>query len=219
MMKKITATKDIKLNAILRVYKKGYGYAKLVVIENNDYFLCALSDDEFISHVNNGDTIEAYLWVENIASYEFCLEITGKIGSSTNTLNDPKLIFFRHTEEIKRNEERKCLKAEVEISIKFFVFDTGKNDRSFSSEKVVLHDGKIIELGDREALVICNEDLGGVPFFRGHIVLNGEDFEIVGKVESVSTVNEKLYQVFFTGMSDKDRNRLLDYVFSVYREY
>jgi hypothetical protein len=210
-MKRLESTRKIDENAVLRVYKKGFGYSRLNVIEVNEYYIAALAQTEFTENIKPGDDIDVYLWVENVASYDFCLKVLGKIEIEN------KIVFLNHTEKIEWNQERRCLAAKVDIPVRFFLFDTGDRGKTFSTEKVKFHQGKIIELGDRSARIKCSESLWDGAFYKGHIEINGSDLELVGKC-SLTDAGD-IYQVTFTGMHDRERNRLLDYVFSEYREY
>ncbi|HQG41197.1 MAG TPA: hypothetical protein PLE64_00610, partial [Spirochaetota bacterium] len=80
-MKNIAKTADIKTNTPVRVYKKGYGYALLTVIENNELFLLCKSSEDFLSHVKENDTVECYLWPYPDGSYDFNTTILGKINA------------------------------------------------------------------------------------------------------------------------------------------
>jgi hypothetical protein len=209
-MKRLESTRKIGQNTLLRVYKKGFGYSRLTVIEVNEYYIAALAHAEFTENVKPGDEIDVYLWVENVASYDFHVKVVGKIES------EHKILFLSHTEEIEWNSERRCLAAEVDIHVRFFLFDTGERDKTFSTEKVNFLEGRIIELGDRSARLKCSESLTDNAFYKGHIEINGSDLELVGKCTLSDRKN--VYDLTFTGMHDSERNRLLDYVFSVYRE-
>jgi hypothetical protein len=210
-MKKLDTTKQLPLESVLRIYKRGYGYAKLTVVATHELFLAAQSPNEFISSVNVGDVLEAYLWVEDIASFEFELEVIGTIPS------EPGIIFFRNTENIKKERERKCLGAPTRLPIKYFTFTPGEMHKSFSSEKVVFHEGCIVWLEDREAIIRTDAHINEEVFVKGHIQIDGRDTEIVGRA-SVLNYDKFIYNILFTGISEIDRNRILDYIFSAYRE-
>ncbi len=209
-MKRLESTRRISNNTLLRVYKKGYGYSRLNIIDINDYYIAALADPEFIQQAKPGDTIDAYLWVEDVASYDFNVKILGKIEIEQN------ILFLNHTEEIEWNSERRCLAAQVDLPVKFFLFDAGTKERTFSTEKVRFHQGRVIELGDRTARLQCRDSLSDEAFYKGHININGSDIELVGKC-SLTDVDD-VYEITFTGMHDRERNILLDYVFRIYRE-
>jgi hypothetical protein len=210
-MRKLESTKKITIGSTIRVYRKGFGYSILFVIGNNDYYLAGLASDDFASFVTDSDTVEAYFWPEDVSSYEFNLMIIGRISVG------PRILFFGHTEDITRNAERKCLTAEVNIPIKFFTFDPGERERGITSEEIVTHAGSIILLSDREATIRSTADISGCRFLKGHIILDNETIELVGMVD---VINEKknIYNLLFAGMSDRVRNLLLDYIFSIYRE-
>ena len=67
-MKKLETTTKIALGSLLRVYRKGFGYSKLTLIGNNDYYSAGLAAEDFFHSVREGDTVEAYLWGEGVAS-------------------------------------------------------------------------------------------------------------------------------------------------------
>ena len=64
---------------MLRLYKKGFGYAQATVIDLSGAYFAAAADRVFIDRVSDGERLAAYLWVENVASYEFSLTIAGRI--------------------------------------------------------------------------------------------------------------------------------------------
>jgi hypothetical protein len=210
-MKKLESTNKITIGSTIRLYRKGFGYSILFVIGNNEYYLAGLASDDFAASVNDGDTVEAYLWPEDISSYEFNLQVLGR------TSVGPRIIFFGHTEDIARNAERKCLTAEVDIPIRFFTFDPGESSKGITSEDIVTHTGSIILLSDREATIRSNADISGCRFLKGHIILDDETIELVGMADPI---NEKknIYNPLFAGMNDRVRNLILDYIFSTYRE-
>jgi hypothetical protein len=210
-MKRLDTTRRIMTGSTFRVYRKGFGYSKFEVLENNDFYIAAMTQEDFFGSVREGDHLEAYLWVEDVASYEFTLEVIGKITSG------PPIIFLSHTGHISRSEERKCLTARVNIPIKFFTFDPGDQGKGITTEPIVLHTGKIILLADREATLKSDGDISGSRFLKGTILLNNESIELVGMMYNLN--NEKnMYNIIFTGMHDKVRNTILDYIFSIYRE-
>jgi hypothetical protein len=210
-MKKLETTKKIVVDTIFRVYRKGFGYSKLTVIENNDYYIAMMAEESFFHSIQEDDIVEAYLWVHEVASYEFYLQVIGKI------VFGPRILFFGHTEKISRSVERKCLTAKVDLPIKFFTFDPGDDNKGISSEKIVSHTGTVILLSDREATIRCDENINGDRFLKGHIKIHNETIELVGMVDPVNDT-KKIYNVLFAGMHDKERNKLLEYVFSMYRE-
>ncbi|PKL39101.1 MAG: hypothetical protein CVV44_09550 [Spirochaetae bacterium HGW-Spirochaetae-1] len=208
-MKKLESTKRIPVDSVLRVYKKGFGYSRLTIIDNNDRYMATLSDEDFYNSIPDGSSIEAYLWVEDVASYEFSCTITGRITQGE------RILFLSHTEEIRRNEERLCLTAQVSVPFQFFIFNSKKIEKSFTSEEIKFHTGLITEMSDREMVFTCTDNLSAVSLLYGHIHVFDEDVEIVGKYEERG---EGTYLVRLTGMSERDRGKVLDYIFSVYRE-
>ncbi len=211
-MKKIRTTKDLKLNSVVRVYKKGYGYSKIIVIDNTEHFLSVSANNEFINHVDKGDTVEAYYWVEHNASYEFPLEVLGKFEI------DLKLLFFKHTDNVTWSEERKCLTAEVDIPFSFFTFSVDDTAKVFSTRDVEFLRGRIVTLGDREAVIAYSGSVDEDAFVKGHICLEGGDIPVMGKLVPLGNGSSGRYMIEFTGMNEKERDQLLDYIFTIYRE-
>ncbi len=211
-MKNLNTTENLKIDTILRVYKKGFGYGLLTVIDINRYFIAALCPEELYDRVSAGETLDAYLWVEKIASYEFKLRVTGKIIS-------PRILAFEHTTEISFSTERKCLKAKVCIPVSFFPLPLNTSEKSFYTEEIVYAKGTIIELGDREA-VLEYDDIVQVDFLlKGRLPLNGEDVDFTARIVSCETGRRpQRYSIEYIGMSDKERTKILDYVFMTYRE-
>ena len=211
-MKKFNSTKDIQSNDILRVYKKGYGYVILTVIEVNEYYISvSVDNEEFFNYIAVNDTLEIYYWIENIAFFEFILQVSGKLVSEKH------VFFLNHTKKIEKSEARKCLSARVNIPIKYFIFDPRRIDKKFTANEVYYHFGSVIELSDREAKIETKDILPDNIYIYGHIMIEKSDFELIGHIEPITT-KKKLYHVSFRGMEDKERNRLRDYVFNIYRE-
>lgn len=210
-MKKLETTKKIFVGSVIRVYRKGFGYSKLTVIDNNEYYFSALADEDFYNYCSDKARVDAYLWVESVASYEFTITIIGKITKG------PRILFFGHTDKIIRNKERKCLTAAVKIPIKFFTFDPGKDPKGITRKEIEYHTGSIILLSDREVTIRSNANINGSKFLNGHIKIHGKTIELIGKIDCIDE-SRKIYNVLFIGMHDKVRNQLLDHVFSIYRE-
>lgn len=211
MMKRLDTTKKIAVKSTIRAYKKGFGYSTLTVIENNDYYLAALSGDDFFKAAREGDTVEAYLWIEGVASYEFVIAIIGKI------ISGEPIMFFSHTDEVIRSADRKCLTAQVDIPVSFFTFEPAEAGRGVSSEEIIMHKGKVVLLTDREATIKSDTDLGGGTFIKGSVKLGNNTVELIGKIEPINT-SRMIYNVLFTGMHERDRTLILEYIFSTYRE-
>lgn len=210
-MKKLDTTRKIFVGSIIRAYKKGFGYSTLTVIENSDYYMAALAGEEFFIATRDGDAVEAYLWVEDVASYEFTLKVIGRI------VTGQPIMFFDHTDAVSRNSERKCLTAQVDIPIQFFTFDPGEANRGVSSEEIVFNSGSVILLSDREATIKSGIDLSGSKFLKGSIRIGKETVELIGKIETINK-SKMIYNVLFAGMHDRVRNLILEYIFSTYRE-
>ncbi|MGQ9844011.1 MAG: hypothetical protein ACUVRK_10655 [Spirochaetota bacterium] len=205
-MKKISKTNDIKTNTPIRVYKKGYGYALLTLIENNDLFLICKSPDDLFKHIQENETIESYIWPYPDGSYDFTTTVLGKISSPF------PILLLQHTDSIIYNHSRQCLKAKVTVPFTFFTFSINTN-KSFSSEDIQWHEGTILELTDREAVLHTLTKLE--HFVKGHIHLDTYDVDITAKV---TCINNTHYDISFVGLDDTDRIAILDYIFTVYRE-
>jgi len=210
-MKKLENTKNIHIGSLIRAYKKGFGYGRLTVIDNGDRYLGALCEGDFFKAVSEGDKIEMYLWVEEVASYEFTMDLIGRI------ITDPKVLFFSHTDRIERSEERRCLSATVDIPLKFFIFNPVEKEKGVHSEEVVFHNGKLVLLEDRAAALKCVTALKEGSYMKGHVTLGETGIEFVGKIISLNP-DRQIYMVEFTGMHEKDRNTILEFIFSTYRE-
>lgn len=211
----LATTKKIPENTLLRVYKKGYGYAKLTVIVNADMFFACAANAAFLKQVKDGGKIDAYLWVENEAAYEFKLTVAGRI-----TVGEP-VLFFNHTDIISRSEERKCLRAKVKIKSNFFVFEPKDLPKAvnINSQDIKRQTGTITELTDREFLFTTQTSLpeGKFLFTSLNIGQNGEseELQLIGKY---SPKGKDGYLVDINSLSKTDRAKLLDYIIGVYRE-
>lgn len=210
-MKKLETTRKIIPGSVIRVYRKGFGYTTLTIIDNNDYYLSALSGEDFFNFCRENSTVEAYLWVEDVASYQFTLTVIGKIAPG------PRVLFFGHTDKITRSPERKCLTATVNIPMQFFTFDPDDNGRGISTKQITSHAGSVILLSDREATLRTDTDLSGEKFLKGTIRIKDEIIELMGKITS-DAYEKNTYSILFTGMHDRVRNHILEYIFSIYRE-
>lgn len=210
-MKKLENTKKINTGSILRAYKKGFGYSKLTVLENSDYYLAIVANVDFFNMVQEGDVVEMYLWVEDVASYEFKLPLIGRIVSGD------RILFFGHTDIITRHKDRKCLTAQVDIPIKFFYFDPQDSDKRITSEDIMSHTGTVILLSDREAVIRSDVNIDRHRFLKGQITINQETIELVGTIDLINN-SKRIYNLLFTGMQDKHKNKILEYIFSMYRE-
>ncbi len=208
-MKNIDSTKKIRIDTLLRVYRKGYGYARMTMVDSMDTYFSARTEREFLNRLEDGDRIECYLWLENRDSYEFTLEVIGRI-------NRYSLLFFNHTDSIRHTKERKCIQAEVDIPVSFFIITVSDDDPGISTNDIVFHKGKLVQLSDREALLKTDTDLPLDGFIKGHSPIDGQDTELVARVDSKP--ESDLYQIIFEGMSDQERMMILDYVYSIYRE-
>ena len=214
-MKKLDTTRKILPETVLRVYRPGFGYARLTVVDVTEHYLACLCASDFFSHVSSGDRVDVYLWVEDVASYDFSTRVLGRLDPVDDKV--PHILFLEHTREITRKEERRCLHANVSIPFRFFLFDRGKIDKNFSTEQIQFYDGTIFELGDREMFFRTELSLPQRHFLYGHLTLSDGQLEIIGKINSME--NERnVYKASFPGISDKERNEILDYIFDVYRE-
>lgn len=210
-MKKLEDTKKIIVGSVIRLYYRGFGYSMLTVHDNNEAYLAMTAKDDLFNAIRDGDNVEAYLWVEDIASYEFTLRCIGRISVG------PRIIFFEHTDRIIRSEERKCLAVEVDIPIHFFAVDPTRGEGGITTEEIVMHDGTIILLTDREATIRSQADIGGCRFLKGTAEIDGESLEILGIVEAVNE-SRGIYTIIFSGISERTLHLIQDFIFMNYRE-
>jgi hypothetical protein len=212
-MNKIQSTNDIKPKSLLRIYKKGFGYSKIEVIDINDYYLAALSDIELTASTDAGDKFNAYLWTNNETSYEFDLDVIGKIE------NNFTIIFFSHTNKISWSKKRKCLKLKTRIPSRFFPIDVHDFHKNFSSHGIKLLKGTVIELSDREALLQYSGKLNEGIFIKGHLLTSNGDIDYLGRIDrQMIRGGKQTYRLDLSEMHADDRNRILDFIISVYRE-
>lgn len=212
-MRSIASTRDIREHSVIRAYRKGYGYAKLSVVVVNEHFLITTAPEDLFSSVSEGDRLDAYLWKENIASFEFPLRVIGRARDGLSFL------IFAHTGEVRAGAERRCLKAAVDIPIRFFLLPVERGGKSFYTETIVFRAGRVAELGDREITIRSPEELSLTSLIKGHIPIADREIEFAGRIVSFSANGgDYSYVVEFQGMSEKDRLLLLDKVFAEYRE-
>ena len=221
-MKKIHSTLDIKPDMILRVYKKGFGYSRLVVADVNDYFISAIGNKEIIRALKEGDRLDAYLWHDNESSYEFPLRVVGKI------IRDFNMILFRHTDRIKWTKERKCLTARINLPFRFYLLEVDDLKKKPLSREITFLEGIVKSLSDREAAVQYGGDLKQQSFIKGHVIVDKKrkvvdesagDIDIIGKVDGrVKSGGKELYRIVFTGMHGREREKIQDFIYNVYRE-
>lgn len=210
-MKKLESTRHIAEGSLVRIYKKGFGYATVSVVVAHDLFIALQASDEFLGAVNVGDTIECYLWVEDVASFDFTLKVIGTVPVK------PWIFFCENTTDIVKSKQRHCLGARTDLPIKFFFFKPAEIPRGVHSEKVVSHEGRVIWLEDREAIIKTNCAIPEDYYLKGHVVIVGKDTEIMGKVNSLNEAKH-IYNIVFSGELPEDRNRILEYIFTTYRE-
>ncbi len=211
-MKKIKSTRDLKVNDVLRVYKQGFGYAVLSVIDVHDQFISAKADRDFLGRVEQGDILDAYFWADHGSSYEFKIEVLGHFSI------DLQIIFFKHTAKISWSRERKCLEADVSIPFSFFVFDVNRTDRIFSSTRVKLKKGRIVKLGDREAVIRYRGSLEEGAFVKGRIPAGGAKIDVIGRIACSRERGGNTCLLTYMRLAERDREKLLDYIFTIYRE-
>lgn len=209
-MKKLKDTRQIPEGTILRVYRPGFGYARLHLIDSTDQFLGALAPDDFFKAIDDGDTFECYLWVEQDASYECTLKVIGRISRGTH------ILFLEHTKSIRRSKHRRCLTAAVSLPFRYFFFSSGYSGKNFKSEEPVFHDGTIISLSDREMTFRGTEKTAVDAILFGHLEIPGQRLDLVGRITATS--DEGTTQVALTGLQERDRTQLLDYIFTIYRD-
>jgi len=210
-MKKLKDTWQIPEGSILRVYRPGFGYARLQLIDSTDQFLGALAPEDFFEAVTDGDAIECYLWIEHDASYECTLNVIGRISRGKH------ILFLEHSKSIRRSKERHCLTAKVSLPFRYFSFSSGYSGKNFKSEEPVFHDGTITSLNDREMTFQGNEKTAEGAFLFGHLIIpGGHRLDLAGKITAASTNGTT--QVALTGLQERDRTRLLDYIFTIYRD-
>ena len=210
-MKKLEDTRNIPDGRAIRIYKKGFGYATVTTVATHEMFIAFQGDVELLSAVTIGDTLECYLWVEDVASYDFVVEIIGLIPA------EPWIIFCKNTENITKNKERRCLGAKSDLPIKFFIFNPSDVHKGLRSETVVFHYGRVIWLEDREAIIKTDFSIQDDTFIKGHVQIDEQDTEIVGNVNALNR-EKNIYNIVFTGELTEDRNRILGYIFKTYRE-
>ena len=211
-MKRIKSTRELKVNDVLRVYKKGFGYAVVSVIDIHDQFISAKADKEFVASVKQGDVLDAYFWSDHMTSCEFALEILGLFSI------DLQIIFFRHTNRIACGAERKCLQADVSMPFPFFIFSVENSDKVFSSTRVKMKKGRILKLSDRDAIFRYSGSLRNCSFVKGHLGIKGEDIDVIGRLDRGPGTAKNTYLMHFSGLAGKDREKIMDFVYSVYRE-
>jgi hypothetical protein len=212
-MKKFDMTHRLTPGMLIRAYKQGHGYARLVVFLVEKNFFIATADPVFMEKVPDGDMLPAYLWIENSRSYEFSLSVIGRI-----TRGEPALIFS-HTEEVVTGKERKCINALVSLPVRFFILDKGNAEKGLSTEKVVHHGGIITRLSDREATITSMDEITSGALVKLHAVIGDHPMELIAKIDSAqATNNQWTCSLSFSSMSPRDRNRILDYVYAEYRE-
>jgi hypothetical protein len=212
-MRKLTSTRNINKDSVLRLYLKGFGYAKIRIISITEHYIAACATEDFFKRVREGDAVECYLWVEDEASCEFSLGVLGKINPGI------EIVFLSHTTEIRYSTERKCLRARVGIPFKFYTLPVARGESAFYSEEIVFHEGRISELTDREAVFSYQDPLPLTCLVKGHICADGLDIEVTGRINDYTeSTDGHIYVIEFMGLNDRERDKILEYIFTVYRE-
>jgi hypothetical protein len=226
-MKKIDSTRKIAPGSTLRLYKKGYGYSRVKTIDVHDLYFGGLSDSEFFSRVSDGDLVEAYLWLENTASYTMTLKVIGRIRVELDDDLHLPILFFSHTDDITASENRRCLEATLSLPVDFFIFSPGADgNKNITTSEIIRNRGTVIRLSDREAVISAAEAPGEQCFMegcflKGTLHLPDGEIDVIGTLhheEPHPDITGALFRVRFNNQPLKERNRLLDYIFSVYRE-
>ncbi len=211
-MKKISSTKELNENEVLRVYKQGFGYAVLRVVHIDDDFFSARGDKPFVSALKKKDRLEAYLWSEKLSAYEFELEVLGTID------DDLHMVFFKHADRMRFSRERKCLTADVHLPFSFFPFDILHTRKAFTATAVKKNRGVIVRISDREGVMRYDGSMTEGKFIKGRLKILNEEIDIVAKIEPAPRAEENTYMLKFIGMPERERERILEFVFNVYRE-
>ncbi len=209
-MKKLTRTYDIKKDATVRLYKKGFGYSLGEVVECNEFYISIIVSDEMLQQSNPGDTIDLYIWSSNDKTYECSVQIIGKIFRGVS------IVFLNHSVNIISYKGHRCLEAIVDIPLSFFTFDPSQVKKSISSKDVTTHQGQILMLGDREAVIKSPVKLTDDVFVRGHFAVKDKDVELIGKVFDLNS-ERNIYIITFSAM-EKQQNMILRYIYQFYRE-
>ena len=212
-MKELGTTRNLKEGCVLRAYRRGFGYARLTVVAVNDHFLAALSPEDLFLRVAEKDTLEAYFWQEGAFSFEFTLAVAGKAETSGF------ILIFSHTGDIRKREGRRCLRARIGIPIKYYPLSVNRQERRFYREDITFRRGTVVELTDREAVFTTPEELVPATLVRGHMPVGKSDLEFTGRITGCGALEGlNTYTIEYLGMHESERNRILDYVFTVYRE-
>ena len=144
-MKHLATTAELKEGLVLRAYRSGFGYARLVVAGVTPYFYVTEAPDDFYRCVEAGETLSGYLWTQNSVSFEFGMSVAGKIsvppGGSDSSAGDRRFLAIAHTVDITSSPERRCLKASVSLPFRFFKISLAKSERSFYTEEIDHLDG------------------------------------------------------------------------------
>lgn len=226
-MKHLASTMDLREDLVLRAYLKGYGYARLVVVGITRHFYITDAPADFFQKLRDGADLLGYLWTQNSISFEFNMKVAGRITvpPETSSVGPPSenstpghFIAFIHTTDITSAAERKCLKADVSIPFRFFTIAAPRSDKSFYTEEILYLDGTITMLSDREAVLETEHDIPLTGLVRGHLRLDGEEIDITARITSVESGTKNRYCIEYTGMNERERNRILEYVFAIYRE-
>ncbi|HNU90960.1 MAG TPA: hypothetical protein PKO25_03725 [Spirochaetota bacterium] len=221
-MKHLATTAELKEGLVLRAYRSGFGYARLVVAGVTPYFYVTEAPDDFYRCVEAGETLSGYLWTQNSVSFEFGMSVAGKIsvppGGSDSSAGDRRFLAIAHTVDITSSPERRCLKASVSLPFRFFKISLAKSERSFYTEEIDHLDGVITMLSDREAVLETDHDLAPEALIRGRLSFDENHVDITARVLSAERGRIMRYDIEYTGLGERERNRILEYVFSIYRE-
>jgi hypothetical protein len=210
-MRKIFSTRQIPKKSLIRLHILGFGYVCVSVYDNNEHYIALLSENVLSEKICIGSSVESYLWLDGDSSYEFMLNINAVICGK------PAFIFCAHTYEIKHNYSKKCITAEVDIPISFIMFNMGLADKGISAEKIITHEGSIVLIEDREAVLKTDISIIEKCFVKFNIQINNENIEIFGRAEEINP-EKYIYNIKYIGMSEKIRNIIRNYIYDVYKE-
>ena len=215
-MKQLATTAELREGLVLRAYRQGFGYAGCGGWVTR--ILPYHPEDSTCASKRGGSSAicgpEPALRIEMKVAGKFVIPPDDDGGSG----DVRRFLAIAHTGDISSSSERKCLKAAVSLPFRFFTIRVARSDRSFYTEEIHYLDGTITMMSDREAVLETDHDLPLTALLRGRLGFDENDIDVTARIVNAESGSPNRYDIEYTGMSDRERNRILEYVFSIYRE-
>jgi c-di-GMP-binding flagellar brake protein YcgR len=235
IFKLLKSSQDIGINQGIRIKHNKGGYFLTHVIENTENFLVLMIPSERGFSFKQGDELDLYLWRENDQGYEFKTVLLGIVKEPVG------LLLLKHVSELKTIAQPVCIQKPVEIPLEFFLIPVLNHEKIFEAVEISHFKGIISRLGDREFAFSINasskmknisKNLEANALIKGQFKIPSLHKKRILEIDFVARIikiqpmaadtrtrgsKDKL-QIFesqFTNISDRSRNHILHYIYSI----